>query len=109
MPRLQTSFLFDLDGTLVDSVYEHVLAWRDALDEEGIDLSVWRIHRKIGMSGGLFTNMLLRETGLDLDRQRIERLQRLHATAYRRNSSHVRPLPGARELLAALKIGRAHV
>src|SRR5262245_10442535 len=49
--RHQTSFLFDLDGTLVDSVYQHVLAWRDALDQEGIELSVWRIHRKIGMSG----------------------------------------------------------
>jgi beta-phosphoglucomutase-like phosphatase (HAD superfamily) len=63
--RHQTSFLFDLHGTLVDSVYQHVLAWREALDQEGIELSVWRIHRKIGMSGGLFTNMLLRETGLD--------------------------------------------
>ena len=102
MPRLQTSFLFDLDGTLVDSVYEHVLAWRDALDEEGIDLSVWRIHRKIGMSGGLFTNMLLRETGLDLSPARVEHLARLHAEAYNRRSAGVEPLPGARELLAYL-------
>ena len=82
MPRLQTSFLFDLDGTLVDSVYEHVLAWRDALDEEGIELSVWRMHRKIGMSGGLFTNMLLRETGLEISEERVNRLRRLHAEAY---------------------------
>ena len=51
----ETSFLFDLDGTLVDSVYQHVLAWHDALQVEGIELSIWRIHRKIGMSGGLFT------------------------------------------------------
>jgi len=96
------SFLFDLDGTLVDSVYQHVLAWREALDREGIDLSVWRIHRRIGMSGGLFTNMLLRETGAELSPERIERLQRLHAEAYARRRSEVRPLPGARELLAAL-------
>jgi beta-phosphoglucomutase-like phosphatase (HAD superfamily) len=54
------AFVFDLDGTLVDSVYQHVLAWQDALDQFGIDLSVWRIHRKIGMSGGQFTNALLR-------------------------------------------------
>lgn len=54
--RVETCFLFDLDGTLVDSVYQHVLAWGQALDEEGIALSVSRIHRKIGMSGGLFTN-----------------------------------------------------
>ena len=53
MSRIETAFLFDLDGTLVDSVYQHVLAWREALDREGIDLSVWRIHRRIGMSGGL--------------------------------------------------------
>ena len=102
MPRLQTSFLFDLDGTLVDSVYEHVLAWRDALDEEGIDLSVWRIHRKIGMSGGLFTNMLLRETGLDITEERINRLRGLHAEAYLKRARKIPPLPGARELLAYL-------
>src|SRR5215831_8178618 len=63
--RIETAFLFDLDGTLVDSVYQHVLAWKPALDAEAIELSVWRIHRKIGMSGGLFTNQLLRETGFD--------------------------------------------
>ncbi|WP_242332898.1 MULTISPECIES: HAD family hydrolase [unclassified Anaeromyxobacter] len=102
----QTSFLFDLDGTLVDSVYQHVLAWREALESEGIELSVWRIHRRIGMSGGLFTNMLLRETGVELSGERIERLQRLHGEAYRRRLADVRPLPGARALLAALDAAR---
>jgi HAD superfamily hydrolase (TIGR01549 family) len=102
MQQPQTSFLFDLDGTLVDSVYQHVLAWNQALDAEGIKLSVWRIHRKIGMSGGLLTNMLLRETGLEIDSDRIERLQRLHTQAYIRLSAQVQPLPGARELLVYL-------
>jgi HAD superfamily hydrolase (TIGR01549 family) len=102
MPARQTSFLFDLDGTLVDSVYQHVLAWHEALVAEGIELSVWRIHRRIGMSGGLFTNMLLRETGLAIDAQRIDRLRQLHAEAYKKRSSQIRPLPGARELLAYL-------
>ena len=97
-----TAFLFDLDGTLVDSVYQHVLAWQEALQQEGIDLSVWRIHRKIGMSGGLFTNMLLRETGLAIDPARIERLRHYHAAAYNRRSTEIRPLPGAQALLAAL-------
>lgn len=100
-PR-QISFLFDLDGTLVDSVYQHVLAWHEALEAEGIELSIWRIHRKIGMSGGLFTNMLLRETGLVIDSQRIERLSQLHAAAYRKRADRIKPLPGARELLADL-------
>ena len=99
---MQTAFLFDLDGTLVDSVYQHVLAWREALETEGIDLSVWRVHRKIGMSGGLLTNILLRETQVDIDPARVERLQRLHAEAYKRNLANVRPLPGAIALLAAL-------
>jgi HAD superfamily hydrolase (TIGR01509 family) len=102
MPPRQTSFLFDLDGTLVDSVYEHVLAWHEALQIEGIELSVWRIHRKIGMSGGLFTNMLFRETGHEIEPDRIERLRRLHAEAYRARADRVRPLPGSRELLSAL-------
>ncbi|MBP0583388.1 HAD family hydrolase [Labrys sp. LIt4] len=97
--RIQPAFLFDLDGTLVDSVYQHVLAWKEALDAEGIKLSVWRIHRKIGMSGGLFTNQLLRETGLDISEERVERLRKNHAAAYRRYGSSIHPLPGARELL----------
>ena len=96
------AFLFDLDGTLVDSVYQHVLAWHEALEAEGIPLSIWRIHRKIGMSGGLFTNMLVRETGLAIDASRIEHLRRLHAAAYNRRSAKIQPLPGARELLAYL-------
>jgi HAD superfamily hydrolase (TIGR01549 family) len=98
----RTSFLFDLDGTLVDSVYQHVLAWREALDAEGIALSVWRIHRKIGMSGGLLTNMLLRETGLALDAARTRRLAEVHAAALNRRQDEIRPLPGAIDLLAAL-------
>ena len=98
----QTAFLFDLDGTLVDSVYQHVLAWHEALQREGIPLSIWRIHRRIGMSGGLLINMLLRETGIALEPERVERLSRFHATAYLALARDIRPLPGARELLQAL-------
>ncbi len=94
-----TAFLFDLDGTLVDSVYQHVLAWREALEAAGIKLAVWRIHRRIGMSGGLFVNALLRETGHELTREEMSRLQQVHREAYARQVAQVRPLPGARELL----------
>jgi HAD superfamily hydrolase (TIGR01509 family) len=96
------AFLFDLDGTLVDSVYQHVLAWREALEAAGIELSVWRIHRRIGMSGGLLLNAFLRETGRQVSAEEIECIQRWHAEAYARQVRQVRPLPGARELLVHL-------
>ena len=96
------AFLFDLDGTLIDSVYQHVIAWRAALSRLDIDLSVWRIHRRIGMSGGLFVSALLRETGRTLSGADIAMLQRAHGEEYLAQADSVRPLPGAAELLAAL-------
>jgi HAD superfamily hydrolase (TIGR01509 family) len=96
------AFLFDLDGTLVDSVYQHVLAWREALEKTGIELAVWRIHRRIGMSGGLLVNGLLRETGHQVTADEAARIQKIHEEAYARHVAQVRPLPGARELLAYL-------
>jgi HAD superfamily hydrolase (TIGR01509 family) len=96
------AFLFDLDGTLVDSVYQHVLAWREALETNGIQLAVWRIHRRIGMSGGLFVNALLREIGREVSLAQVEQIQRTHQQAFQRQADQVRPLPGARELLTHL-------
>ena len=94
--------LFDLDGTLIDSVYQHVLAWREALEAEGIDIPVWSIHRKIGMSGGLFVRALLRETGTSLGQDAVERLQTAHGLAFQRYAAGVRPLPGSLALLQRL-------
>jgi HAD superfamily hydrolase (TIGR01509 family) len=96
------AFLLDLDGTLVDSVYQHVLAWREALERCGIELAVWRIHRRIGMSGGLLVNALRRETGYPVTPEQAEQLPRFHAEAYARYVAQVRPLPGAMGLLAVL-------
>jgi len=96
------AILFDLDGTLIDSVYQHVLAWREALERAGIELAVWRIHRRIGMSGGLLVNALLRETGHEITDSDAQQLMKWHAEAYTRLVGQVRPLPGAVELLAHL-------
>ena len=96
------AFLFDLDGTLMDSVYHHVLAWQAALARDGISLSVWRIHRRIGMSGGLLANAMLREIGRPVTAEDADRLRRYHADAYAQHLDQVRPLPGAVELLARL-------
>lgn len=96
------SFLFDLDGTLIDSVYQHVLAWREALEKTGVGLSNWRIHRRVGMSGGLVVNAFTRETGQPLGAEDIAHLQRLHTEAFLRRAAQVRPLPGARDILEYL-------
>jgi len=96
------AFLFDLDGTLVDSVYNHVRAWHLALASEGIELSVWRIHRKIGMSGGLFVEQLQREIGRAIDEPQTKRLRDRHAELFREISTDVPPLPGAVDLLQEL-------
>jgi len=105
-PKKGPAFLFDLDGTLIDSVYQHVLAWREALETAGIELSVWRIHRRIGMSGGLFIQALARETGRRITAKEAEWLGRLHQESYVREIEQVRPLPGAKELLTHLSKAR---
>src|SRR4029077_6114963 len=96
------ALLFDLDGTLLDSVYQHVLAWREALEQEGLGLSVWRIHRRIGMSGGLFLRALERELGASLSEAQADRLRQAHAKGVLARMDQIRPLPGAQELLEAL-------
>jgi HAD superfamily hydrolase (TIGR01509 family) len=102
----EVSFIFDLDGTLVDSVYQHVLAWQEALQAAHIDLSMWRVHRRIGMSGGLFTGMLLREVNVEISPALLETLQSHHGEVYGRLVESVRPLPGALRLLEHLTRNR---
>jgi HAD superfamily hydrolase (TIGR01509 family) len=101
------ALLFDLDGTLIDSVYQHVLAWHEALEELGLSLAVWRIHRRIGMSGGLLVQALGREIGQRITPEQAQELQRKHAAAYEQYQATIQPLPGARELLQQLS--RANV
>lgn len=100
--KQDAALVFDLDGTLIDSVYQHVMAWDEAIRKAGMELSIWRIHRRIGMSGGLFVRALGRELGRELDASVVAQLQRDHEEAYLRTVDGVVPLPGARELLATL-------
>lgn len=101
------AILLDLDGTLTDSVYQHALAWRKALELGGIKLSVWRIHRRIGMSGGLLAESLARETGRELTEKQAAAMKRAHARLFRAQMRDVRLLPGARDLMQHLT--RMHV
>jgi HAD superfamily hydrolase (TIGR01509 family) len=94
--------LFDLDGTLIDTVYEHALAWSEALDRERIWIPDWRIHRQIGMSGRLFLPMLFREIGYKASRQKIDEIENIHKQNFSRRVPRIRPHSGARELLAKL-------
>ena len=97
------AFIFDLDGTLVDTVYAHVFAWQRALAEAGLPIDGWRIHRRIGMSGGLFTRAVAREAGRPLSDDEAESIQQRHGRLFRELLPERRPLPGAVELLAFLR------
>jgi len=99
MPAL----IFDLDGTLVDTVYAHVFAWQRALAEAGLAVDGWRIHRRIGMSGGLFTRAVARELGREITSDEAEALQRRHGELFQQFLPNRRALPGAVELLRALR------
>jgi HAD superfamily hydrolase (TIGR01509 family) len=99
MPAL----IFDLDGTLVDTVYAHVFAWQRALDRCGLSIDGWRIHRRIGMSGGLFTRAVARELGRDLTDEEAAEVQDVHGELFRELLPERRALPGAADLLAYLR------
>ena len=96
------ALLLDLDGTLIDSVYQHAIAWHKALELGGIKLSVWRIHRRIGMSGGLLADSLARETGRELSEKEAAKLKKTHARLFAAQVREVRPLPGAQDLVRYL-------
>ncbi len=91
--------LFDLDGTLVDSNYLHVHAWTRAFSDADVAVEAWRIHRSIGMDGTRLLESLT--PGVDDDTR--ERAKDLHSRYYKELSPLLRPLPGARGLLEAVK------
>ena len=100
------ALIFDLDGTLVDTVYAHVFAWQLALAEAGLAVDGWRVHRRIGMSGGLFTRAVSREVGKELTEKETDFLQERHGELFQRLLPARRPLPGSVELLRRLREAR---
>jgi HAD superfamily hydrolase (TIGR01509 family) len=101
--RVAEALIFDLDGTLVDTVYAHVFAWQRAFAEVGLPIDGWRIHRRVGMSGGLFARAAAREVGREFTPDEIEALQRRHGELFRELLPERQPLPGAIEILADLR------
>jgi HAD superfamily hydrolase (TIGR01509 family) len=95
--------IFDLDGTLVDTVYGHTLAWQRVLAEAGMAVEGWKVHRLIGMSGGLLTQAAGYEIGRPLTEGEAEQLQARHGVVYKELMPERRPLPGAIELLRHLR------
>jgi HAD superfamily hydrolase (TIGR01509 family) len=100
---VSSALIFDLDGTLVDTVYAHVFAWQRAFAEQGLPIDGWRIHRRVGMSGGLFARAAAREVGREFTADEVEALQHRHGQLFRELLPERRPLPGAIELLADLR------
>jgi len=97
------ALIFDLDGTLIDTVYAHVFAWQRALAEADLPIDGWRIHRRIGMSGGLFARAVAREVGRELTPEETEEIQLRHGEIFRDLLPERRPLPGAVALLEELR------
>jgi len=97
------ALIFDLDGTLIDTVFAHVLAWQRAFADAGLALDGWRLHRRMGMSGGLFTRAAVRELGHAVPPETVEGLLRRHGELFRELLPSPRPLSGAMALLGFLR------
>jgi beta-phosphoglucomutase-like phosphatase (HAD superfamily) len=93
------AILFDLDGTLVDTVYEHVMAWFSALQSMGIVAPNWKIHHRIGMNGRSLVEQLVREEVPGKRTVNGKALEAKHDAAFKKLTDKIRPLPGTRELL----------
>jgi len=91
--------LLDVDGTLVDSVYQHALTWQRALARHGYEVPAWRCHRHIGMGGDQIVTAL---AGEHAEREHGDELRELESDLFSELIDAVRPLPGAAALVEAL-------
>ena len=92
--------LLDVDGTLIDSSYQHTIAWYRAFRRHGIVLSVWRIHRAIGMGGDQLVPALV---GEERDREQGDEIRETRDSLYKELIDEVEPLQGAHDLISDLK------
>ena len=92
--------LLDVDGTLIDTNYEHALAWYRAFRRSGITLPLWRIHRHVGMGGDQLVPALV---GAEADERLGDEIREARAEQFERLIGEVAPLEGARELLEDLR------
>src|SRR5262245_9626811 len=100
------ALLFDLDGTLVDTVYAHVIAWQSALGEAGVAVDGYRLHRHVGSNGTLIVRFALREAGRQLSAEQAQTVRRRHGELFRQLVPRPRPLPGAVEVFRVLRDAR---
>jgi HAD superfamily hydrolase (TIGR01549 family) len=91
--------VLDVDGTLVDSVYHHVVAWARAFGSVDVAVPLWRVHRSIGMGGDRLVTAV---AGDSVEDEYGDRLRTAHDKAFDELIDRVRPLDGARELMAEL-------
>jgi phosphoglycolate phosphatase-like HAD superfamily hydrolase len=92
--------ILDIDGTLVDTNYQHALAWYMAFREHEIFLPVWRIHRRVGMGGDQLVEALAGEA---VERESGDALRTAHDVLFLASIQTVSVLDGARELIVDLK------
>jgi HAD superfamily hydrolase (TIGR01549 family) len=92
--------VFDVDGTLVDTNYQHALAWYRAFRRLDIVLPIWRLHRAIGMGGD---RLVAAVTDDEVERQHGSELRRAWAAEYEQLSGDVAAFDGAHELLAEVR------
>jgi HAD superfamily hydrolase (TIGR01509 family) len=90
----------DIDGTLVDSTYQHTLAWQRALSEVGAPVPAWTVHRHIGMGADQIVEAL---AGREVERRHGDMVRAREGELFMRAIDSVRPLPGAEDLLDALR------
>jgi HAD superfamily hydrolase (TIGR01549 family) len=92
--------IFDVDGTLVDTNYQHALAWYRAFRNSGVVIPIWRIHRAIGIGSDRVVEML---AGEKVESELGEKLRDAHGPLYQEMIDEVEPMDGARDLLRDLK------